>query len=118
MPPVASQVVTMTTNGAPGDDKAVQPAIPCFQFEKEKYSNNMVEKVLVYISVMPISQSIGCEYHVNRASKTKDRQADNPNATPSSPVAPHAVKCQNAVPPATIKLWNRRRFFWWEKKQV
>ena len=56
MPPVALQVVTMTTNSAPGDDKAVQPAIPCFQFEKEKYSNNMVEKVLVYISVMRISQ--------------------------------------------------------------
>ena len=51
MPPVASQVVAMTTNGAPGDDKAVQPAIPCFQFEKEKYSNNMVEKVLLYIAV-------------------------------------------------------------------
>ena len=54
MPPVASQVVAMTTN--PGDDKAVQPAIPCFQFEKEKYSNNLVEKVLLYISVMRISQ--------------------------------------------------------------
>ena len=34
MPPVAPQSVAMTTNGAPGDDKAVQPAIPCFQFEK------------------------------------------------------------------------------------
>ena len=59
MPPVASKVVAMTTNGddkAPGDDKAVQPAIPCFQFEKKKYSNNMVEKVLLYISVMRISQ--------------------------------------------------------------
>ena len=56
MPPVASQVVTMTTNGAPGDDKAVQPAIPCFRFEKKKYSNNMVEKVLVYILIMRISQ--------------------------------------------------------------
>ena len=56
MPPVASQVVAMTTNGAPGDDKVVQPAIPCFQFEKKKYSNNMVEKVLLYISVMRISQ--------------------------------------------------------------
>ena len=57
MQPVASQVVAMTTNGAPGDDdKAVQSAIPCFQFEKKKYSNNMVEKVLLYISVMRISQ--------------------------------------------------------------
>ena len=56
MPPVAPQVVAMTTNGAPGDDKAVQPAIPCFQFEKEKYSNYMVEKVLLYISVMQTSQ--------------------------------------------------------------
>ena len=81
MPPVGSQVVAMTTNGASGDDKAVQPAIPCFQFEKEKHSNNMVEMVLLYISVMRISQWIGCEYYVNRASKTKDRQADNPNAT-------------------------------------
>ena len=43
--PVASQVVAMTTNGASGDDKAVQPAMSCFQFEKKKYSNNMVEKV-------------------------------------------------------------------------
>ena len=56
MPPVASKVVAMTTNGAPGDDKAVQPAIPCFQFEKKKYSNKMVEKVLLYISVLRISQ--------------------------------------------------------------
>ena len=56
MPPVASQVVAMTTNGVPGDDKSVQPAIPCFQFEKKKYSNNMVEKVLLHISVMRISQ--------------------------------------------------------------
>ena len=56
MPPVASQIVAMTTIGATGDDKAVQPAIPCFQFEKEKYSNNMVEKVPLYISVIRISQ--------------------------------------------------------------
>ena len=38
-------VVAMTTHGVSRDDKAVQPAIPCFQFEKMKYSNNMVEKV-------------------------------------------------------------------------
>ena len=56
MPPVASQVVAITINGAPGDDKSVQLAIPCFQFEKKKYSNNMAEKILLYISVMRISQ--------------------------------------------------------------
>ena len=58
--------VAMTTHGVSGDDKAVQPTIPCFHFEKKKYSNNKVEnvpsiikqytKTILYISVMRISQ--------------------------------------------------------------
>ena len=31
--------------GVSGDDKAVKTTIPCFEFEKKKYSNNMVEQV-------------------------------------------------------------------------
>ena len=81
-PPMAPQVVEMTTHGTIRDEKTANPTIPCSQWEKEtnttiiwqinyqSIKNNYIKISCTFQWCMYHSK-IGCKYLANRAPKNK-----------------------------------------------